>query len=231
VDYTCLFFDLDRTLWDYESNARKSLNQIYDSYHLEEFFSSPEEFYSLYDRINDGLWEDYRQGRISKNLLRNERFSRTLEKKGIKDEKLAENIGSEYLEITPRMNILFPNTIPLLDYLSEKGYVMNILTNGFLNTQEKKMKNSGIDQYFDKIFSSEEIGINKPRPEIFHWAVSSLHMKKAACLMIGDDLKVDIEGAVSYGMDGVLFDPQAKSLDNTKKYRIISDLIELTHFL
>lgn len=110
--------------------------------------------------------------------------------------------------ITPRLNILFPQAIETLEYLRDKKYKLYILTNGFIQTQDRKMKHSDIARYFDRVFSSEELGANKPNKEIFHWAVTSINAKKEKCLMVGDDLRVDIKGAMSYGIDGVWFNPQ-----------------------
>jgi putative hydrolase of the HAD superfamily len=230
VKYRYLFFDLDRTLWDYDANSRQALNVLFSTYELEHHFSSPDEFYRLYDHHNTLLWEDYRQGRIMKDDLRTKRFNITFEEKGLKDTALAKRVGDHYLELTPSMRMLFPGTIETLEYLVHAGYRLFILTNGFLTTQQTKMKNSGIEGYFERIFSSEEIGINKPHKAIYHWAVSSLNAPKSECLMIGDDLNVDIQGALDYGIDGVLFDPH-KTESPSGRFKTIRHLAELQHFL
>ena len=107
---------------------------------------------------------------------------------------------------------------------------MYILTNGFLKTQEIKMENAGIDKYFIRIFSSDELGINKPHKDYFHWVVSSLHANKKDCIMIGDDEKVDVGGAKNYGIDAVWFNP-ADDSRSEKAIQTISDLSELKTFL
>lgn len=229
MKYHYLFFDLDRTLWDYDANSRRSLDILFSEYGLERHFTSPEEFYLLYDHHNTLLWDEYRRGRILKDDLRSKRFRVTFEEKGLKDAALAERVGDHYLELTPSMNLLFPGTFKTLEYLLEKDYRLFILTNGFLSTQQEKMRNSGIERFFERIFSSEEIGVNKPHREIFHWAVTSLNAPKKQCLMIGDDLKVDVEGALIYGMDAILFDPHNKESSSDRYITIhqLEDLLEI----
>lgn len=207
MKYKHLFFDLDRTLWDFDANSTQSLTEIFHSYKLDKSFESPGEFLRIYNHHNELLWDDYRKGLIVKEDLRTRRFALTLLEKEIDDPALSAEIGEHYMYITPRLNILAPNTIDTLEYLSGKQYKLYILTNGFIATQQTKMAHSKLDKYFDRIYSSEELGINKPNTEIFHWAVSSVHGRKKECLMIGDDLEVDMIGAKNYGIDTAWFNP------------------------
>jgi len=230
VKYKFLFFDLDHTLWDYHANATEALNQLYIKYKLGDYFESPDELISRFNQHNDNLWEDYRQGKIKKEELRHKRFRDTFCEKGFKNNVLTMEISDLYMEITPRLNTLFPNAIDTLKYLADRGYDMYILTNGFLKTQEIKMENVGIDKYFIKIFSSDELGINKPHKEFFHWVISSLHASKKDCIMIGDDEKVDVGGAKNYGIDAVWFNSLNED-QSEKAIHTISDLVQLKTFL
>ena len=230
VNYKFLFFDLDHTLWDYHANSTKALTQLFHKYSLDSNFESATEFISIFNRHNDLLWEAYRQGNIKKDELRYKRFRDTFAEKELDNKELPLEIGDLYLEITPRLNTLFPHAIETLDYLASRGYEMYILTNGFLKTQEIKLENASIDKYFRKIFSSDELGINKPHKDFFHWVISSLHANKKDCLMIGDDEKVDVGGAKNYGIEAVWFN----SFDKRKAEKAIitiSDLAQLKEFL
>ena len=211
VKYRHLFFDLDRTLWDYETNARDTLEEIFHDFQLDRFFGDPGDFLDTYHRHNEQLWQEYRDGKTSKEVLRSERFERVLREKECISETLASDLGTQYLERAPSMTALFPGTVNTLEYLREKGYHLYILTNGFLKTQQHKLKNSRIDHYFLRVFSSDERGVNKPSAEIFHWAVTSLNARKKDCLMIGDDLHVDVAGAMRYGIDAIWFNPRGDS--------------------
>jgi len=227
--YRHIFFDLDRTLWDFDTNSGTALSEIFEELKLYRFFTSPEVFVNLYHKHNEYLWENYRLGRLRKETLRSLRFDLTLKDVNVDDPSLAMKIGEQYLELCTEKTTVFPYTFEILNYLSPK-YLLYILTNGFRETQFKKLKNTGLIHYFKQIFTSETIGFNKPHPEIFHWAVSSVNARKIECLMIGDDPEVDIRGARSYGMDQVFFNPGNVKCEVDVTYEIKS-LIELKNIL
>lgn len=227
--YKHLFFDLDRTLWDFDSNSYEALKDIYENHGLASFFEHPDEFISTYHRHNERLWAEYRDGNLTKSKLRSVRFLLTLKEKKINDPYLAEKIGEEYLRLSVLKTNLFPCTHEILEYL-QPSYNLYILTNGFRETQFKKMKNSGLEKYFKHVFTSETIGYNKPHLKIFQWAISSVNARKEECLMIGDDQKVDIAGGNAYGIDTVFFNPLGENQEIPSKYTI-NRLDELKEFL
>ncbi len=230
MKYKHIYFDLDRTLWDYDANAGQAFQIIFEEYRLDQHFPDAVEFFRIFNIYNDVVWEEYRQGSMTKEVLREKRFELTLADRGISDKELAARIGERYMYLTPRQNILAPGTTEVLDHLSKCGCRLYILTNGFSATQYNKMSNSGILHYFDRTFSSEEIGINKPKPEIFHWAVTSVNALKKECLMVGDDLEVDVRGAMNYGIDTAWYNPAGITSELIPTYTI-RDLRELIQVL
>jgi putative hydrolase of the HAD superfamily len=227
--YKHIFFDLDRTLWDFDSNSRAALTDVYEAHHLGRYFESPEPFILGYHKHNELLWDRYRQGNIKKELLRSLRFDLTLKDVSVDNPALAREIGEDYLQLSTEKTILFPHTHEILTYLNGK-YPLYILTNGFRETQFSKMKNCDLSKYFHTVFTSETIGYNKPHPKIFHWAMSSVNGKKEECLMIGDDIEVDILGAKSCGMDQVFFNPE-KLINEANPTFAIESLLELKNIL
>lgn len=224
-----IYFDLDRTLWDFETNARSALEEIFYDFHLNKSFLNAEEFFQVYNKHNERLWAKYRRGSLNKEILRSKRFELTLREKKIKDPQTALQMGKQYLMRSVEKTHLFPNTHEILDYLFP-SYPLYIITNGFRETQILKLKNCKLEKYFKQLFTSETIGINKPDSRIFHWAVSSVNAKKEECLMIGDDQEVDIAGANSYGIATVFFNPKAEETRVKNSYEI-SNLIELKEIL
>ena len=227
--YKHLFFDLDRTLWDFEKNSIITLRSIFDKRKLDKIFPDFNIFVSTYEAHNERLWDLYKLRKIRKDELRNERFLLTLKDFGIDDPKLAEQIGDDYVELSPMQTVLFPNTIEVLDYLSTK-YKMHIITNGFVEVQYKKLKNCGLEKYFERVTTSEEAKSSKPKPEIFQVALKSVNAKKTESLMIGDDLENDILGAKKFGIDQVFFNPDSEKHSETISFEI-KNLNELTTFL
>jgi putative hydrolase of the HAD superfamily len=200
--YKHIFFDLDRTIWDFDRNSGETLKELYCKYHLDRSIDDPEDFVQVYHEINGQLWGFYRKGEMTKDILRTKRFRMSLARFGITDDDLAEKIGDEYLDISPTKTLLVPHAREILAYL-QTGYRLHIITNGFLTTQQIKLKNCRLEQYFQSLTTSEVVGHNKPRPEIFHQALSSVNARKKESLMIGDDLEVDVRGARKFGIDQV----------------------------
>ncbi|MCK6648328.1 MAG: YjjG family noncanonical pyrimidine nucleotidase [Bacteroidia bacterium] len=228
--YQHIFFDLDRTLWDFETNSHETLIELIDKYKLvEKGVTSPTIFIQEYYTINDVLWEEYRQGKIDKELLRFERFKRALDKYEIVDRKLIEDFGNDYVYLSPLKTNLLPHTEEILDYLKSK-YVLHIITNGFEEVQHIKLKNSGIDHYFSEIITSERAGYKKPDKRIFDFSVSLADTQVEKSIMIGDSLDADILGAKNAGMHQIFFNPNEEDHSEEITHEI-SSLKELRDLL
>ena len=226
--YKHLFFDLDRTLWDFEKNSIITLKTIFEKRDLHSIFPDFDTFVKTYKAHNERLWDLYKLRKIKKHELRNERFLLTLKDFGIDNPKLAEQIGDDYVELSPMQTILFPNTIEVLDYLRTK-YKMHIITNGFVEVQYKKLKNCGLEKYFERVTTSEEAKASKPKAEIFQVALKSVNAKKTESLMIGDDLENDILGAKKFGIDQVFFNPNSEKHSENITFEIknLKELMDL----
>ncbi len=228
--YKHLFFDLDRTLWDFERNASEAYSEIYEKYDLRlRGVENLDHFVKCYLKHNDELWALYRDGKIEKEYLRWRRFEVTLNEFGIDDRTLAQDIGNDYVALSPQKKHLLPNALQTLDYLHNK-YKMHIITNGFEEVQFVKLANSNLHRYFQHVITSEAAGFKKPDPGIFQFALNRVGALAADCLMIGDDIETDIFGASGVGMDAVFFNP-AKVAGNNPALTQIADLIELTQIL
>jgi len=199
--YRCFLFDLDRTLWDFDTNTYDAIVALLGDFQLRDQIDDIEKFYALYTANNQRLWRQYEQGLLSQSVLRSLRFEVTLRDFGINDPKLAARFGAAYLDMMPTCTALMPHAKEVLESLHTKGCQMGIISNGFKQVQYAKLERSGIRPYFQRIFISEEVGIHKPHPEIFRAAVTAFNAKKSDCLMVGDDFAKDIEGAQLFGID------------------------------
>ena len=204
MKYKHLFFDLDHTLWDFDANAKDTLIEIYVFFKLEEKGVVPfEDFYKLYKIHNEILWDRYHKGFITGEELKWKRMWRTLLEFKIADELLAKVMSEKFLEILPTKKILFPYTIEILDYLSEKKYQLHLITNGFEKIQWTKLNNSGLSNYFTHVVTSEKSNSLKPKKEIFEYALNEAGAQLRQSIMLGDNLDADIQGAINAGMDNV----------------------------
>lgn len=202
--YRHLFFDLDHTLWDFEANARATLTELYDSLSLKERgIHDFELFYRNYLVHNDKLWERYRNGYIKQEELRIKRMWLALLDFKIADDKLAQAMNVQFLELLPTRTILFPYTKEILQYLENNGYQLHLITNGFEKTQHSKLKYSGLSVFFKTVITSEGSNSLKPKKEIFDFAFQKAMARPEESIMIGDTIDVDILGAVNAGIDQV----------------------------
>lgn len=230
TNYQHLFFDLDHTLWDFEANSRLTLLDLFNKYNLEdELKTGYDNFYTTYIKVNDGKWELYRKGGITKERLRVERFQETFAMFGFSDVGFSAVFEKEYLSICPHKTQLLPGTEELLEYLQHR-YEMHVITNGFVETQKTKMQKSGLEFFFESMISSEEVGVNKPSPEIFKQSLERTGANPRTSLMIGDNLQADIVGAQSFGMDQVYYNP-LRIKHNVRPTFEIAHLLEMKDFL
>jgi putative hydrolase of the HAD superfamily len=217
-----IFFDLDRTLWDFDTNSKAALELMFEKNNLGDNMRSFQSFYTTYKKINGKLWSMYGKGNLTKDVLRVKRFEDTLKSFQINNRELAEKLAEEYVHTSPYQTNIFPGTIETLKELKANNHELHIITNGFKEIQAIKLKNSGIRDYFDIIVCSEEVGKNKPAPEVFQYATNLAKANPSDSLMIGDDYLVDIVGAERFGMKGILFDPHQSYRDGTHDWHINS---------
>lgn len=227
MNETHLFFDLDHTLWDFETNAKECLFEIYDKHLLKYDLNSKDEFIDHFSTTNRQMWAQLERKEITHEFLRANRFKIALEKLGI---SLNENDGNEindlFLALLPQKKALMENTIELLDYCN-KHYRLHIISNGFYDVQIKKMKNSGIHDYFDQIITNEIAGVRKPEKKIFHYAMQAAKCKVENAIMIGDSFEADVIGATKAGMKAIYFAEENK--ENHPFH--ITNLIDLKNHL
>jgi putative hydrolase of the HAD superfamily len=204
MKYRHLFFDLDHTLWDFNENARLTLHELYHELALKNAgIDNFEQFLKVYLDHNEQLWEKYRNGMLKAEELRWRRMWNTLSDFGVVDEPLARNLGYRFLELLPTRNILFPDAVETLQYLTDRGYYLHLITNGFEETQHCKLRHCGISNYFVEVITSEGSNSMKPKKEIFDYALGKAKAMQHHSIMIGDSIEVDIKGAINAGIDQV----------------------------
>ncbi|MEN9319283.1 MAG: hypothetical protein RLZZ309_270 [Bacteroidota bacterium] len=202
--YKDLFFDLDHTLWDFETNSKETIQELYNTHHLADLgIVDFDGFYSTYSAHNHRLWDRYTKGYIKQEELRWKRVYLSLLDFKVANEPLAKQMSQSYLEILPNKKHLFPYTIEILEYLKQKDYKMHLITNGFESVQFKKIKNSGLQDYFIEVITSEASNSLKPQKEIFEYALKNANASVEKSIMIGDNESADIQGGINIGMDTI----------------------------
>lgn len=192
-EYKYYLFDIDRTLWAFDLNAKNAIFYLIDEFNLAEKIGvhDKELFFKRYEDINKVLWQRYERGEITKERLRSQRFQETFLIFCIENGKqvnfgenvqeqqknisaFSERFGEAYLERMIYETALEPNAREVLETLKARGCRIAVISNGFKEVQYRKMRNSGIIGYIDAFFISEEVGIHKPCPIIFKRALEAL---------------------------------------------------------
>ena len=221
-----IFFDLDHTLWDFEKNSELSFKKIFKKYTITINF---EKFIEAYIPINFKYWKLYRNGEISKEFLRYNRLKEVFNLFDYEiDDKIIDKISHDYIEFLPENNKLMDGAIEILEYLKPK-YRLFIITNGFREVQDKKLKNSKIKHYFEAIYDSESVGVKKPDPKIFKHALKDSGSNANESLMVGDNYEADVLGAKKLRINTLHFVAHGEKIHN--KNETIFKLIELKSIL
>ena len=221
-----IFFDLDHTLWDFEANSNIAFETIFKKYDVG---IDLQRFLNYYQGINQNYWRLYRNDKITKEELRVGRLRDTFVKINQKfDYELIDNLSVEYIAVLPNNNLLFDGTYEILDHLFPK-YKLHIITNGFSEVQYKKIDNSGLSKYFDKIITSEDAGVKKPNPKIFKYALEKANATSSESIMIGDNWEADIMGALDNGLDAIYFNFDKNNVGENIKS--VHQLIEIKQYL
>lgn len=226
-----IFFDLDHTIWDFDRNAEETLHELYRTFKFDKLFNhhTADLFIETYTRNNQRLWALYHHGKIDKAELRRARFADTFEELGVDPIHFPKSFEEKYLLICPRKTNLFPYAHETLAYLQGK-YNLHLISNGFKEACTTKLAESNLNQYFQTVVISEIIGINKPDPKIYNFAVGQANTRYEDAVMIGDNLDADVRGAQNAGMEAIFFNPFDAEVPSDIKYSIQS-LRELQDFL
>lgn len=223
---TDVFFDLDHTLWDFERNSALTFKRILTENKIN---VQLDDFLEIYVPINFAYWKLYREEKVTKQELRYQRLKKTFDQIGVTVEDVIINrLSDAYITHLSSFNHVFPNTKEILRYLSP-NYKLHIITNGFQEIQDKKLKNANIYAYFDQVVNAEQAGVKKPHPQIFELALKRAKCAPKNALMIGDNIEADIRGAKAAGLHALHFNAH-----NEKPHEIcpmIASLSEIKNFL
>lgn len=209
MKYDVFLFDLDDTLMDFGETEKNAFTNVFTTNGLPNGLA---DYRATYRAISTVLWEDLEQGRTTLADLKTERFRRLFLEHGLDID--AEVFGQTYLDNLGKEVHLIEGAAEVINSLSGKRIAL--LTNGFKDVQLARMAGSGLADKFEAIFTSEEIGYQKPQSEIFEHVFRELRLSdKSRVLMIGDSLSSDIQGGNNFGIDTCWYNPHHKPNTST----------------
>ena len=226
-----LCFDLDHTLWDFETNSRLALRDGYNAMGLKGLgVESADDWIASYERANEWCWAQFREGKMDKETLRSARFKLAFEGLGMEAEgDVAQRLGEHYIETSPYQTALLDGTMEVLEELAKRGHRMFILTNGFEEVQHIKVKNSGLEPFFTGVYTSDFLGVKKPNPKAFERAAEAEGLSMSGgIVMVGDSWESDVEGAHGVGWDAVHFNPKEEHREDVwQSVGVLRELLDL----
>lgn len=221
-----VFFDLDHTLWDFETNSDKTFGFIFERNKVDLEIGR---FTETYRPINQKYWKLFREDKVSKSDLRYLRLKEAFDALEFEaEDELIHTLSEEYIAFLSLNNALFSNALEVLAYLEAK-YRLHIITNGFEEVQHRKLENSRLRPFFDHVITSEKVGVKKPDPRIFKYALEMAGARTEESIMIGDNYEADIQGARNVGMHTIFCEFNGESAP--EDVPSIRGLIELKEIL
>ncbi len=220
--YNCLLMDIDNTLLDFDAAEHKALMETFEQFGIPKDAETEE----LYLKINRELWSAQDRGEIKKDKLLVERYARFLKAIGI-DQNPAQ-VNRYYLNQLGTHADSLPGADEALYELAEVA-TLAAVSNGVEKVQVNRMEDSGLGKYMDEMFISEKLGVAKPNRRFFETALRTLGIEnRDKVLVVGDNLKADIEGGANAGLATCWFNPNGVENDTAiQPTYTISSLEEL----
>lgn len=187
-------------------------------------------FIKTYIPINFSYWKKYRLEQVTKHELKYLRLKKTFDALDYDvNDDIIHHLSEEYILKLPNYNNLFEGTFEILEYLQSK-YQLHIITNGFEEIQTKKMEKSGISKFFNEVITSESVGVKKPNPKVFEYALEKANTNASCSIMIGDNIEADIKGALDCGIRAIHYNSE-NNKNIPQNITSVNHLLELKQYL
>lgn len=203
--YKFLLFDLDNTLLDFEADMAIALELAYNASGLGSILPYSKDLLTDYAKCNKLWWDNFERKLCDKDRLYVARFEDFLAMHKLDFDPAA--LNKLYFDCLEETGTAYEGAVELLSELS-KDHELYIVTNGYLGTQPSRLRRSGMDAFYKRCFTSEEMGAAKPSHDYFK-AVFQLikDFEPEKAILIGDSLFADIRGAANAGIDSIWYNP------------------------
>ena len=198
-----VLWDVDGTLLDFLTAERAAVRRCFEIFRLGECTDAMLDDYSA---INVRWWERLERGKYTKPEILVGRFREFFDKYGL-DMSAAEPFNEEYQIRLGDTIVFFPGALETLRAL--KGRVLQCaVTNGTKTAQRRKLSVSGMDRIFDRIFISDDLGVEKPSAAFFEKVFAGIGpIPPREVLIVGDSLTSDIRGGINAGIRTCWYNP------------------------
>lgn len=222
MKYKVIFFDLDNTLLDFDRSELYALEKTVEAVG----YPYSEDVCKIYNFYNNRLWDALEKGEVDLATLKVQRFSELLEH--LKVDYDATEMSKLYVSNLGEKAFEMQGAYEICQLLSKK-YKLAIVTNGITLVQKNRLAQASFMPFISQVFISEEIGISKPNPGIFEYAIEKMEINKDEVLMVGDSLSSDMQGSINAGIDCCFLNPKGieKKLEVTYEIKDLMGLRDL----
>jgi YjjG family noncanonical pyrimidine nucleotidase len=226
MPYTTFLLDLDHTLFDSDTSEQVAFEQTLADVGVAE----PGRHFDAYRSINRELWAAVESGHLSPQQVRTRRFERLVAEECIDGDP--QQMAHDFVSGLGAHGELYEGALDVLDRLSRDASLA-LVTNGLSEVQRRRIERLGIEDYFDAVVISAEVGTAKPGKEIFNIVFDALDSPpKKSSVMVGDNLSSDIQGGANYGIATCWYNPGGQSAERTTHVvHEIANLQELLGFV
>ena len=197
-----LFLDLDDTILDFHKAEHIAISKTFREFGIE----PTEEVLSRYSQINKSCWHKLELGLWDRETVLVRRFALLFAEYGIVQEGTP--VARAYEKNLGIGHWFLPGAEEAVASLSKK-YRLFLASNGTASVQKGRMTSANLYRFFEKVFVSQELGYNKPAPEIFQRAVAQIPgYDPEKAMMVGDSLTSDILGGINAGIKTCWVNPK-----------------------
>lgn len=203
-----IFFDFGDTLIYFDGNwaevLQNSTKKLMNFLIKEGYSLNPEEFpQEFFKRMREYYLErnktfiEYSSARVLSDYLMDLGFS-------IPQESLIKNAMQEMYSVSQKDWHLEEDAKNILDWLQKNDYRIGLISNAS-DTDDvySLLEKFSLTNYFEKIVISAEFGWRKPHKKIFNHTMEMFNCDPENCVMVGDRLDMDIQGAKMVGIRSV----------------------------
>lgn len=143
------------------------------------------------------------RGRLVGDALPRDIWHRTLTLFGRDEQTLIDEAVELHIDAERETFTIFEETVEVLDELRALGIRIGLITNGPAASQRAKLAAAGIEEFFDVVVASGDLGVVKPEAGIFRHALDALGVPASRAVHVGDNFDADVVGATDAGMRAV----------------------------
>lgn len=224
--YSTFLLDLDHTLFDSDTSETAAFTNTM----LLAGVGDPGQHAETYQRINKWLWAAVERGETTPQRVRLQRFEYLVAELELDADPVV--MANAFVTGLAESGDLYAGAREVVEELCEHA-TLALVTNGLSEVQRARIRRLDIDQYFDAVTVSAEVGVAKPGTEIFDITFGALgYPSKESTLMVGDSLSSDIRGGTNFGVATCWYNPSGQRAGRSDQaVHEISDLYELLAFV